>query len=133
MLAAASILAGSAGLFDKVGIQYFPPLLYAIPQYGLPTLILTAMLGHTALSRMGKVWKTQWGLYLVMAFVSVFGYITYLISLQTLPVSQVVPLINLNVIFTVLGGIFLLDEKKGWAQKIGGALLAFVGAYLIVG
>ncbi len=133
MLALASILAGTASLFDKVGMQYFPPLLYAIPQYGVPTLILMAMLGRSVLSRMNKAWKVQPGLFVAMAVISVLGYVTYLLSLQALPVSQVVPLINLNVILSVLGGILLLDEKKGWAQKILGAVLAFAGAWMIVG
>ncbi|MDE1798551.1 MAG: EamA family transporter, partial [Candidatus Micrarchaeota archaeon] len=133
LLAAASIFAGTASLFDKVGVQHFPPLVYAIPQYGLPAAIMMFLMGKDAVPRMLKVWKAHRGVLLATAVFSILSFVAYLLALQQLPVSEVVPLINLNVIVGVLGGILLLGEKKGWPQKILGAILAFAGAWLIVG
>ena len=69
--------------------------------------------------------------FLLLAITSTLPYVAFLLALRFLPASEVVPLVNTNIVLTALGGMLLLGEKEGWIQKVIGAILAFAGAWMI--
>lgn len=133
LIALAALLIGTASLADKVALRYFPPLIYTVPQYLVPALVITARMGRKAHGRFSAMGRKYAGPLVLVTAMSVLSYVSYLMALQALPVSVVVPLINLNVIVTAVAGIVLLREREGWPQKMAGALLAFAGAWLMAG
>lgn len=52
-------------------------------------------------------------------------------GIQIGEISRVFPIQSLYVIFSVLGGIFLLKERERIWQKILGAIVAFLGVYFL--
>ncbi|MFH1306440.1 MAG: DMT family transporter [Candidatus Micrarchaeota archaeon] len=127
----AALFVASGHVIDRVNSQLFPPLIYAIPLFIIPTIIFFAMMGKKAFERTGKVFeKRPWVSLLLSAFAAV-SHVFLLLSLAKIEASVVIPLFNTFVIVAALGGIIFLKERKGWVQKIVGALLAFIGAAII--
>lgn len=133
LIAFAALCFGTASIADKVAVGYFPPLWFALPQFAGPGIVATIWMGKDAFKRMADMWRKYYAPVLLTAVISLTSFLAYLFALQTLPVSQVIPLVNLNVSLTVLAGAYLLHEKEGWPYKLGGALLAFIGASLVMG
>lgn len=134
LVAFGSLVSGTATLADKVAIGYFPILLYAFWLFVLPAAVALAIMGRKAMARMRGAWKRHGaGPLLLLAVASTLPYVALLLALQLMPVSEVVPLINTNIVLTALGGMLLLGEHEGWPQKVLGAILAFAGAWMIGG
>lgn len=133
LIAFAAILAGTASIFDKAAMGYFPPLLYALPLYIVPSLLGIAWLGETGMARIKKSLSTHLAPIALAGFVSLASYILFLLAMQRLPASETIILYNTNIVLVALGGMLFLSEKEGWRQKILGGLLAFLGAALVAG
>ncbi len=133
LAALVAIIWGTTGLSDKVAMGYFPPLLYSLPLYLAPGLIALALLNKNRVGRMKAAWKRYGLKFVLFSAVATVPFFFYIIALRGLPASVAVPLISINIVLTALGGVLFLGERDGWQQKIAGALLAFVGAWMIGG
>ncbi len=128
----ASVIAGTGALCDKIAVANFPILLYSIWLFILPATMALALMGRKALPRMKAVFGRHGARnFLLLAITSTLPYVAFLLALRFLPASEVVPLVNTNIVLTALGGMLLLGEKEGWIQKVIGAILAFAGAWMI--
>lgn len=64
------------------------------------------------------------------AFCSALGYYLYVYAMDHIGISTSSLFLNLIPIVTTIGGYFILDEKIGFSQIIGGSLVIFA-VYLI--
>jgi len=133
LAAAAALLAGTATIFDKAAMGYFPPLLYALPLYIVPSLFGIAWLGKKSMPRITAAFRKHGAAIAFAGFTSLFSYVLFLLAMQRLPASETILLFNTNVVLTAFAGMLLLSEKEGWKQKIIGVILAFLGAALVLG
>ena len=130
----ASIIAGTGALCDKIAVTNFPILLYSIWLFILPAMMAFVLMGKKALPRMKAVWDRHGARnFILLAISSTLPYVAFLLALRFLPASEVVPLVNTNIVLTALGGMLLLGERDAWKQKVIGALIAFAGAWMIGG
>ena len=133
---ASSFLLASRGVIDKLAVVSLSPMLMAllgnVARWGTTAAVgLTVKRKATAqfFGTIKKSRKVLAGLLLrgmagAMAFTSLYY------ALQNGLLSRVIPLVNLDAVFAVLLGAFLLKEKETTKRLIG-ALIAIMGAVLL--
>ena len=132
LAAIAAILAGAAGIMDKLALSRIPLVIYAVPLYVVPAL-LGIFWTKTDVPRIKAAFKRNAAAIALAGIFSMASYLVYLLALSALPLSQVIVLFNTNVVLTAILGMVILGEKGDWKQKLLGALLAFAGAALAAG
>ena len=124
-------LIGLGGLFGKIGTGPFHPLLFVIPTYMRSGAAGWHSMRRPRLVQIRNIWKAH-GLWPVaMSVVTVLNYVAFLMALETLPLAVTGPMFSLQAILVVLAGMVLLGEWDHGLQKIAGALMAFIGMWLI--
>jgi uncharacterized membrane protein len=68
----------------------------------------------------------------LLASLNVSGFLFYIKALGLADATRVVPLMQTNILFTVLAGIYFLNEKEHTVRKIIAGALALIGAYFLV-
>ncbi|MFH1306441.1 MAG: EamA family transporter [Candidatus Micrarchaeota archaeon] len=127
----ASALVAGADTATKIALQYFSPIIFAIPIHVIPALSLIFLMGQDATARIGKIFKKYPREISLIGAISMVLFISVLLSFISMDLSVAIPLLSLSVVLTAISGAILLNEKEGWIQKIIGALLAVAGASLI--
>ena len=133
LIVIASAFSAATGIAGKFGVAYMPPLVFAFFASAFLVIGLCAMLGRGVVSRCAGIWKRKT---LDLAVNGVAGAVFYaasFVAYTMLPASIVIPIMATAVVLTAIAGGILLGEKEGWVQKIAGAVLALIGAYLIAG
>lgn len=126
----AALTTSIALLLDAANSANFSISLYSFFAYGLGGVIMWII---TRVSWNEIKWETthNWKGQLIMALLSVFGYIMLLKAFALAPKTIVVPLNYMSTIIVVLLGIVILKEKAHLKRKIIAAILAFAGAVLL--
>ncbi len=122
-------LLGVAWTVDKNATQYVPNELYSLIIWFLPLVVIYApYIPTTALVKEFRIgsWKM-----ILLAFLNVLGFYIQLKALSLADASKVIPIINTNSVFVVLGGIYLLKERDNIGKKIIAGLLATVGVFFL--
>ena len=73
----------------------------------------------------------SWKLFII-ALLNVCGYFLQLKAVALQEASRVIPIVQTYTLFTILLGIFLLNERDNLAKKIIAGIIGFVGAYLLL-
>lgn len=119
-------------LIDKYAIDYFPPLVYALPMFAFPAGVACAIaIRGRGVSKVVSFAKRRAHLVLAVAITNITGYFGVIMAFRLMPLSIASPIISTNVVFTVAAGALLLGEKDGFAQKVAGAALALAGLALV--
>ncbi len=125
-----SAIIGVGWLFDKKGTEYFNADTYNIFVWTIPIIFI--YLPHIPYSDLKQEFKRgSWKLAL-LAFLNVTGYFFQLKALGMYEASRVFPLISTATIFTVLIGVFFLNEKENALRKIIAGILAVIGIYFLI-
>ena len=132
LVLASAFVAGLAYVADKAALGFFSPALYAV----LVTVVTTCILGADLLHRKRA---SNFLPYVKrhappLALAALVGGISYWFLVKALSlgaVSLVVPLLELGLVFTVVGGMIFLNERESPGTKLAAAGLALIGAWLL--
>ena len=121
---------GIGSLVDKVGVEWVDPPVYIYLMFTGVWLLL----GPYILTRKRAALKTEWQVnrnsILAVGFLVTFTYTMILFAMRMSPVSYVVAVRNVSILFSAFFGIHWLKEQHA-AQKITGALLIMAGVVVI--
>lgn len=126
---ACAVFLGLAWTIDKSATYVVPNAYYTLLIWILPLFVI--YMPHIRSSSIVKEfrighWKTAF-----LAFLNVFGYYLQLKALTLADASKVIPIVNTNSVFVVIGGIYLLKERDNIGKKIIAGLLATVGVFFL--
>ena len=97
----------------------------------LPTVVVLPFFMKKNIQKIKTEFKTHF-CYKVLAFsANLLAMYLMLLALQTGPVGIITAIYQGMMIFAVLAGIFLLQEKKNLTQKIIGSLITLIGILLL--
>lgn len=128
ILACASL--GIGWMLDKKGTVYFTAdtyniLIWTIP---LPLIIFPSIKLSSVLY---EIRRSSWRIFLLSG-TNVMAYFMQLKALSMAEATRVIPIVQTTTLFTVLAGIFLLNEREDIPKKIFAGFLAVVGVFLLV-
>lgn len=125
-----STLLGVANAVDKKGAIYFSPEMYNLLLWTVPFIVLYyPSININDIKREFR--KFSWKIVL-LSFFNFFGYYLMLRALFMAEAIKVIPIVQISTIFTVIAGIFLLNEKDQIPKKIIASVIAVLGVYLLV-
>ena len=127
----ASLLFATINFGDKYLLRTFSTALYNFILYSVSSIILFAFIGLD-FKKIKNEYKLHGPISLLVGMV--FGVNMYFFqkAIQLGEVSRVAPINGISIIFTVLLGILLLNEKENLWKKILAAIIVFTGAYLLI-
>nr|WP_285289077.1 DMT family transporter [Bacillus sp. ISL-47] len=131
MLILANMIWGGNFVIGRLGVEYFPPLLFSLFRWLIAFMILTPFM----VKPLKKDWKILWQhkpVLLLLAVTGVAGYNTiiyfalqYTTSINASVVNSTTPL------FIAIFAIFILKEKLSF-QQITGIILSVIGISFII-
>lgn len=124
-----SISLGLAFTIDKPASSQIPASLYSFLVWCLPIGIIaypSVKLKDLQREFFIGSWKVA-----VTALINVVGYILYIQAFALAEASRVVPVVSIDGIITVLGGVIILKEHDHLWRKLIAMALAFTGVYLL--
>ena len=121
---------GVASVVDKVGVGIVYPPVYIYLMFVGVWLMLTPYILFVRRVEVKKEWQLNARGILAAGFLVTFTYMTILFAMRMSPVSYVVAVRNVSIIFSALFGIHWLREKHA-IQKLVGAILITLGVAFI--
>lgn len=122
-------------VIDKIAVGHVGvhPAVYIYAAYTIcAALVLPIALVQCGKETLVKEWQRNWGSCIVTSILNIAAYLLVLwaMSLPNTPVSYIVPLRTLSVLFGVLFGTEVLGESGRW-RKLGAATLLMLGVSLV--
>jgi uncharacterized membrane protein len=118
-------------LVDKVAVGLMHPVLFA---YIYPWVSMSLFTTYIWQAKEKGVLKKEWAAHkwsiLLCGILSIFGYFLILLAFTLERVSYVVGLRQLSIVFAVILGGQILQERNKWNRLIS-AIVIFSGTYLI--
>lgn len=124
------IILGIAWSLDKKGTLTLTPDTYSMFVWIIPLLVVIAPSIRTH-EVVHEFKRSSWRI-VVLAFLNVAGYILQLKAIALAQATQVLPIVQTSILFTVVAGIILLKERDNIAKKIIAGVLACIGVILLV-
>jgi drug/metabolite transporter (DMT)-like permease len=121
---------GIGSVVDKVGVGIVYPPVYIYLMFVGVWLLLTPFILYRWRVEIKKEWQLNTRGILVAGFLVTFTYMSILFAMRMSPVSYVVAVRNVSIIFSALFGIHWLSEKHA-SQKLVGAILITLGVVFI--
>lgn len=121
---------GIGSLVDKIGVGIVYPPVYIYLMFVGVWLLLTPYILLRRRREIKKEWQVNARGILAVGFLVTFTYMMILFAMRMSPVSYVVAVRNVSIIFSVLFGIHWLKEKHG-KQRVIGAFLIALGVVFI--
>lgn len=131
VLASAFLLAVVA-IVDRSALAHFSPTFYSVLLFALVGVFVLAAT-RPSLGKVGAFFLRYKALIVLATFFGAFSYWFEIKALSEGAASDVVPVFQLTIVFTTLGGIVFLGERSELVKKIVGAALAFAGAVMLAG
>ncbi|MFH0792186.1 MAG: DMT family transporter [bacterium] len=125
-----SVILGIAWMLDKLGVQYFNANTYNIFVWIIPNIFI--YLPYIRPDNIKSEWHIGSWKIVLLAGLSVVGYLLQLKSLELTEATKVIPILQMSTIFTVFMGIILLKERDNIAMKVIAGIMAMAGAYLLI-
>jgi drug/metabolite transporter (DMT)-like permease len=117
-------------LVDKLAVQRVSPLAYIYLMFVAAALFSTPLVGRGGWGLVREEWRENWRAIIAVGVLCLFAYLLILWAMTLAPVSYVVAVRNLSVVFGALLGTWLLSEAYG-QQRIAGSALVCLGAICI--
>jgi drug/metabolite transporter (DMT)-like permease len=118
-------------MFDKAGVQIYPPLYFTwLMVFVMFTLMSANLLRNRYRSKVTAEWRTNWKLILTSGPILMASFIAFRYGLKMAPVSYAVPVRQVSIMFGVLLGMIFLKESYG-RIRLASAALILAGAFMI--
>lgn len=124
-----SVFIGVAMTVDKPASSGIPATLYSVITWTCSVIVI-AFPGIKKNQFLKEFSIGNWKI-AVAALLNVIGYMLFIQALSYGESSRVVPIVAINSILVVFGGIILLRERDHLWRKIAAGLIAFAGVYLL--
>ncbi len=121
---------GIGSLIDKVGVGLVYPPVYIYLMFTGVWLLLTPYMLMRKRTNLKTEWQVNRTSILAVGFLVTFTYTMILFAMRMSPVSYVVAVRNVSILFSAFFGIQWLEEKHA-AQKLAGAMLIMAGVIII--
>lgn len=121
---------GIGSLVDKVGVGSVYPPVYIYLMFTGVWLLLAPYILIKKRAELKLEWQVNRNSILAVGFLVTFTYTMILFAMRMSPVSYVVAVRNVSILFSAFFGIHWLKEKHA-AQKIAGAILIMAGVIII--
>jgi drug/metabolite transporter (DMT)-like permease len=129
---ASALFGALAFLTDKYTLQYFNVEEYIFLIYAIPALYLYPFVRKKTSTVFSLLKRRTWPI-LISIGLSAIGYFFMLYAFKSSDVSIVVPLVEVSILFVILGGIFILHERTHMLRKALSGALVIAGVLLITG
>jgi len=124
----------AALLIDKYAMNFFNVETYLVPVYLMSPLLLTAlMVKRDYRHHLKNIFKRSLIPTILTSILSVGYYYLILYAFKYAEASVVVPIAELSILISVIGGIIFLKERENMAQKIVATVILIMGAILVSG
>ncbi len=126
----AAFLTALTYIVDKAASVSFAPSTYGFLIYLLPGVLIAVWMRNRR-AKIRELFQTKGKWVVLVSLLGTLSYYYQLRAYQTLDASLVATFLELSVVVSVIGGIFLLKENKNIARKLLGAAAAITGAILV--
>jgi len=131
----ALVLWGAYGLPLKGALRHFTPCVVGAIAFFTAGILLLAwrLLGPAGAARLAAPGSSAWkgiALSLLAGVIAAVAMPVMLRAFELRDIARAVPIINLNTLVAVLGGVLIFGERLSWRGWLGVAL-ATAGAYLV--
>lgn len=123
------VVLGFAWMLDKPGSANIPPSLYSFLLWFLPLPIIA--MPKIALSDLKKEFKNAGFGVVLIAFLNALGFYIQLKALSLADASRVIPIVSSASVLTIIGGMFVLNEKSHFVRKLIAGAMMFGGILLL--
>lgn len=126
----ASIFLGIGWGLDKKGVLLFNPETYNLLVWVGPLAVLYfpyIKLKDIRVEIKNYSWKI-----VLLSFFNVAGYFLMLKAFNLNEATKVIPVTQLSILFTVIAGVFLLNERSNLFKKILAGIIAVLGVFLLI-
>jgi len=124
-----AVILGFAWMLDKPGSANIPASFYSFMLWLLPLPIIA--FPKIPLVELKKEIKNAGVGVFVIAFLNALGFYLQLKALSLADASRVIPIVSSASILTIIGGIFILNEKTHIARKLLAGAIMFAGVLLL--
>jgi len=124
-----AIVLGLAWMVDKPASSGLPASLYSVLTWGLVLPVIAYP--RLALRDIIREMDIAKGNVVVTSFLNAAGYVFMIKAYALAEASRVIPIISASVTLSVLGGVFILGERKHLTRKIIASIVAFAGIVLL--
>lgn len=130
----AALLWSSMAIIDRFATQQISPevytfMIYTVMVAGLSTNMLVDE--KRKVKTVKKAFKRNKLMYLLSGGIAAFASLMIFTAFSLAPASKVIPILQLQVLISVIAGILLFNEK-GSLQKLIGSIILLAGVVLIV-
>lgn len=130
---ASALLWSSISIIDRFATQQIPPEIYTFMIYTIMVTGLSTNLLRDEKRKIDAV-KTAFTdnkiMYVLTGSTAVIGTLMIFTAFSKAAASKVIPVIQLQVLVSVIGGILFFDEKGSKTKLIGSTIL-LIGVYLV--
>ncbi|MEA3346361.1 MAG: DMT family transporter [Chloroflexota bacterium] len=124
------VCVASYSLVDKVAVGYVPPSIYVYLMFTASAAFSTPLIGRRGWGRVRDEWHENWRNVTSVGVLCFSSYLLILWAMTMSPVSYIIALRNLSIVFGTLLGTRLLKEPYG-RQRMAGSALVCLGAACI--
>lgn len=123
------VVLGLAWMLDKPGSAGIPASFYSFLLWLLPLPIIA--FPKITLTDLKKEFKNAGLGVVLIAFLNAIGFYMQLKALSLADASRVIPIVSSASVLTIIGGVFILNEKSHlWRKLLAGAMM-FGGIWLL--
>lgn len=124
------VCVASYSLVDKVAVRHVSLFAYIYLMFVVAAILSTPLIARSGWHLVLEEWHKNWRSIIVVGVLCLFAYLLILWAMTLSPVSYVVAVRNLSVVFGASLGTWLLSEPYG-QQRIVGSALVCLGATCI--
>lgn len=124
------VCVASYSLIDKLAVRYVSPFVYIYLMFAAAAILSAPLIRRAGWHLVREEWHMNWRAVIAVGVLCLFAYLLILCAMTLAPVSYVVPVRNLSIVFGALLGTRLLGEPYG-RQRIAGSALVCLGTACI--
>jgi uncharacterized membrane protein len=117
-------------IIDSVGSKLTDPGVYAFFVYLIPAIFLFIP-AMKKKKQIKKILTNRFNITSLSVFLGAISYYLIILAFQYGEASVVIPISEASFIFSVLGGIIILKERKNIKRKLIGSGIIFIGTILV--
>jgi len=127
-----ALLMGGVAVVDKYSLNYFNVETYGFLVFLIPACFLSlGLFKKNERSGLSYLLKNKWQSAFLGVGLGTLGYYFVLKVYQSIELTVAFPLLQLNILIAVLGGIFIFKEKENIPRKIIGTVIIILGTILL--
>lgn len=135
IVAVASLLSASANVVDKYVIQFFDPFFFGFCMFFFSSIISIPLVLKKGIKEVKRVFLDKKWLVIISGILAGVSYLSSLIvyKMPGTEISKIYPLYQFFMLIAIPISLLITKEKQNLLFKVIGAVIATIGAILIIG